>query len=270
MVGGLARVNLPISNWVAFVLLVLVAVLLHRWKWWAAFLGIFLALSLYLNFARSLWLGMVAAVVVEVFLAYWTRLLTPQAMMRLMGIITVLIVAVALSPLVGIENLGGALIERMEDGFHIFRTVSGNWGERLSQMNWVLDYLQKSDWTVWLFGVGTHYRSVTGFFIDLGFPATLMSIGIIGLIALFWLLFVCALSGYRAMKSGVEMNSELVILAGLAVPAQVMLMLIYQQWLIPSVASILSFSSAIALAIPNALQEADVTVSRYIEDSREE
>jgi hypothetical protein len=247
-VGTFARVNLPISNWIAFVLLLLVAQGLMRLRLWHIMLGAFLAITIVLDFARSLWLAMAAAVGVIVLLYFLHgRLSIP----RIYGFIILLLISVGLSlglaSILGFSGLYQAVLARINEGMLFFTTDTGTWGGRqvAAQLAYHIWHLNP------LFGIGTDYYPTVGFYIDLGLPLTLVSIGIIGMILEGSLLVVCSWVGLKAMKKGNHKDSPslLIITMGVVVPAFVAWMLVYQGWLDAYICSILAIASAISVSL---------------------
>lgn len=257
MVGDIARVNLPISNWVAFVLLVLLPLSLLRFRPWQLALGSFLFLTILLNFARSLWLGMGAAFLTELLLLIWTRALRPGAAIRLLLVPLGGLAVLAAAPYVGLEGLSQALLERLNEGVLFYSTDSGTWRDRL--------YVAAAAMQLWesnpVWGVGTAYNLVFGTWIDLGPPMVLVSIGVVGLAIEVFLFAVCVSAGITALRQGLARGSLMLMLIGVALPAEVVLMLVYQQWLTPDCFAILGLASALAVTGHSIIRAAESTTA---------
>jgi hypothetical protein len=243
--GSLARVNLPISNWIAFVILVIFAQLLLRWKWNQVFLATFLCITVLLNFARSLWLGMLGACFVIVWLLYREKVVSRDQMVRLSFFPLIIGGSLLVGSLVGLSDLPGALMGRILEGIFIFETGSGTWSVRLVGLaNAITLWLNN-----WAFGVGLNYWETFGGYLDLGIAIVLLSVGIVGFFVLCWLLYNCWGLAISTLKRGIEIESHDMIIAGVSMAALIILMLVYQQWINPYVTSILGFISGIAVSL---------------------
>ncbi len=246
-VGGLARVNLPISNWIAFTILALVAAILLRFRLWHVFLVAPLSITILINFARSLWLGMAAALLGEIVLLLIVRRLSIVRALALCVLFAVcLSTGVALASYVGLEGLRSAMVERITEGVYFFLEGRGTWASRLD--------VAAAAYELWLteplWGIGTAYHEVFGSWIDLGLPAALVSIGIVGLSVEISLLTICAWVGIGTLKQGVRQGAPIVMVVGIALPAFLILLLVYQQWIDPRYCAILAIASALAAVLP--------------------
>lgn len=246
MVGALARVNLPISDWVAFVLLVLVAASLIRFRSWHLVLAGVLSLTILVNFARSLWMGMSAALIVMVVLLLWTGRLDGKGLVRLGLVPVAVLLGIFIAPFFGLDGISSALMERLNEGLYYITSDAGTWGDRLDVAGAAMDLW----WTDPLWGIGTAYYKAFGTWIDLAYPATLVSIGAVGLVLEMGLLLVCSLAGISTMRQGLERDSVPLVLAGISVPAEVVLILVYQQWMNPRTWAILALASALTIVGP--------------------
>lgn len=244
MVGGLARVNLPVSNWVAFVLLVLFADNLIRSKWTLICLSGILFVTILLNFARSLWLGLFAGFFVEFLYFYRLGLLTSRSLARLAMIPFAIILAVFAADALGIGDLIGAISYRLDEGLFFFKSGSGTWGVRMIDTDMAFKIWGEN----WLWGLGTAYQKVLGRALDMGIAIVLVSMGAIGLLTLCVLLFKSWQVGWNTLKWGLISNSHWALLAGAALIGQVTLMIVYQQWLNPYVAPILGVSGGVCVS----------------------
>ena len=247
MVGALVRVNLPISNWAAFVILLLVASLLIRWRWWVVGLFILLALTVFINFARSLWLSLFVATVLEIVLFSWNGILDFKSGLRIALVPAVGAIALLVAPLVGLESLGDSMIGRIAEGVQFLNGGSGTWGERVDQSAWTWALLDQG---YWLFGVGTDYQTFSGYIIDLGLPSTLLSVGIVGMTVLFGTLTVCFFAGIDSLKEAVRRDDLAAIVVCVGLPAVIIQRLVYQHWLYPESAGILAAALGAALMVP--------------------
>ena len=247
MVGGLVRVNLPVSNWVAFVLLLLMPALLLRWRWWVAGLIIFLLLAVFVNFARSLWISMLVAFALEIGLFFLGGILNLKSALRI-GLVPVMgVLALLLAPLVGLQSLGDSVAGRLAEGAQFFSAGLGTWADRVEQSQWTWDLLDQG---YWLFGVGTDYYSFFGVPVDMGFPQTLLSVGIVGLVVFLGTMIVCFLAGIDGLKQGILRDDLFAVLACVGLPAVIVQRLVYQHWLYPESAGILAAAAAAALMFP--------------------
>ncbi len=242
MVGPLARVNLPISHWVAFALIVLVGMALIRFRLWHLALGGLLSLAILINFARSLWLGLAAALALEALLLCRLGLLRGARALRLAALPAIVGVGIFLAPYVGLGGLTGALSERINEGLYFFTATAGTWSARLDQSQVALAIWQANP----LWGVGTAYYEVVGTWIDMALPAVLLSIGLVGLVAEAWLLVVSSLLGLATARLGAARASASLVIIGVAVPAQVVLMMVYQQLLDSHALAVLAIATAVA------------------------
>jgi O-antigen ligase len=240
-VAGIARVNLAISNWVAFVLLVLLAQTLLQFRWWHLLLGACFLITILLGFARLLWLGIIAAFTMEVFLLWRLGVLRGAKMFRLVLVPFVLALSIGLAQYLGFSEIFGALQEKLTEGIHYYVDKTGTWERRLEVMREAMELWKTNPWL----GIGTAYYKILGVWIDLGLPTVLVSTGIIGLMSILYLFGICLLLGVASARKGVIKNSTLLIVIGVSVPAQVVLMLVYQQWLDPLGFAILGFASAL-------------------------
>ena len=96
-----------------------------------------------------------------------------------------------------------------------------------------------------MFGIGTNYYSVVGEWIDMGFALVLVSSGVVGFLGLVWLFMKSWSFGVKTMRIGLGAGSHIAIVAGAALVGQVVLMVVYQQWLDMQVAPILAFCGGI-------------------------
>ena len=245
--GGLVRVNLPISNWVAFVILVLLAALLVRWRWWVAGLVGVLSVTIFVNLARSLWLSLLIAFVLEVALFLWEGILDLRSAVRIGLLPVVIAVALLLAPLIGLGSLGESMAGRVAEGVQNFSSGSGTWADRMDQNAWTWRILDEGHW---LFGLGTDYQSAAGYMTDMGLPATLLSVGLFGLVIFFAVLIVCIFGGLAGMKEGVRRDDLFAVLLGVALPAVIIQRLVFQHWLYPESAGILAVAAGAALMVP--------------------
>ncbi len=250
VVGGITRVNLAISDWIAFCLLFVLALSLVRFRLWHLVLAGLFTVAMLLTFTRLFWLGLAAAFVVEVVLL----LLTAGA--RLPDLLKLSLAPLALGlVLLGaaqFASLGGllqAVAERVQNGLFHLSTTSGTWAVRLADQNLAM--------TIWaaspLLGVGTVYYPAVGKFLDLGLPSTLVSIGAVGLVIEFLMLLACLLAGIATLREGVRAGSPYLKAIGVSVPALVVLILVYQQWMSARDFAILALASALVLAAPSIL-----------------
>ncbi len=247
VVGGVVRVTLPIYNWIAFVLLVLFAYIVLEWRWSTVLLAAFLFITILLTFFRSLWLAMVCAFAFEAILLVWWRGITLRSLGKLLWLPLAVLLSILITPYVGLENITEAIVGRVSEGIYIFTTASGTWGVRLDDTEAALKIWSEN----WLFGVGTYYYSVFPKWLDLGIAVALLSVGVVGLILSFYLMLTIAWFGLRTLRYGLEQASVPLTLAGMAMPAQVVLMIVYQWWLPPTyVATVLGLGSALAIAAP--------------------
>lgn len=246
MVGGIARVNLPISNWIAFVLLAMLSLSLLRGQLWTLILSGFLSIAILVNFARSLWLGMAGGFAVEVVLLFSLGALLGPRLFRLLLVPLVLGLGFLAAPFVGLDGLTEAVQERLTEGLYFFSTSTGTWGGRLDVGAAAMDLWAREPWL----GVGTAYYSVFGQWIDLGLPALLVSVGIVGLILELVLFATCFFVGIQTLKRGVRYGIDALTIAGVVVPAELILIIVYQAWIDPRAFSILAFASALAIAAP--------------------
>ena len=267
MVGGLVRVNLPISNWVAFVLLLLMAALLLRWRWWVVGLFSLLALAIFINFARSLWLSLLAGFLLEIALFFRAGILDGKSALRIALVPVGGAIALLLAPLFGLETLGDTILGRIAEGMEFFSTGSGTWGNRVDQSQWTWKLLDRGHW---LFGVGTDYETFSGFVIDLGLPATLLSVGIVGLLVFFGALIVCFLAGIDGLKEGIRRDDLLAVLVCVGLPAVIVQRLVYQHWLYPESAGILAAAVGAALMVPYLSEESEEGEALKDHESEEE
>lgn len=251
--GEIARVNLPISNWVAFVLLVLLAQSLLQFRWWHLILGAFLLVTIMLNFARLLWLGIAVAFTVEVLLLWLLGMWRGAKVFRLALVLLVLVLSIGLAPYLGFGKLFDALQARLTEGIEYFVTGTGTWGRRLEVMEAAMELWRANPW----WGVGTNYRKIFATWIDLGLPSVLVSIGVIGLIIIIIFWGICLWSGVTIARQGAVKNSMPLLIIGISVPAQVVFMLVYQQWLDPLGFAILGFASALLATSPQLFSSND-------------
>ena len=258
IVGGLARVNLPISDWVAFVILAVLAYGLIRPRPWHVVLIGFLSFTVLLNFARSLWLGMFAGFLVLMVLLGWLKRLRVKSVLGLTLIPLAALLAVGIAPMVGFQGLHQSLLERIGEGTRYFYENAGTWAARLSVGAAALALWRTNP----LWRIGTAYYSVFGMWIDLGLPAALVSIGLIGLVIEVYLLLVCSLAAIEAARRGGAARSTAAIVLGIVVPAEIVLILVYQQWVAPSSFAILGVASALALVAPGLLFEGQMNSSK--------
>jgi hypothetical protein len=247
VVEGVVRVTLPIYNWIAFVLLVLFAYILLQWRWWAIALAAFLFITIILTFFRSLWLAMACAFALEAFLLVWWRGITLRSLGKLLWLPAAVLLSILITPYVGLENITEAIVGRVSEGLYIFTTASGTWGVRLDDTEAALKIWREN----WLFGVGTYYYSVFPKWLDLGIAVALLSVGVVGLMLSFYLMLTVTWFGLRTLRFGLDEASLPLTLAGIAMPAQVVLMIVYQWWLPPTpVVTVLGLGSALAVAAP--------------------
>ena len=253
IVGGFTRVNLPLSNWVASALLVVFSSILLRFNWKTVLLSGGLFITILLNFARSLWLGLAAGLAVEYFYFYRLQLLTFGAKMRLLFLPVAVLIALYVGNMLGSDDLTQGILARLDEGTYFIAHGSGTWGTRIVGIENALKVWEGS----WLFGIGTNYYSVVGQWIDIGFALVLVASGVVGLLALIWLFIRSWLFGVKTMRKGLNTGSHVAIVAGATLVGQVALMVVYQQWLDVYVAPILAFCGGVCTTL--GIEEEDST-----------
>jgi hypothetical protein len=245
MVGDVARVNLPISDWISFVLLFLFGLSLLRLRWWYLPIAVFLSLAILLNFARSLWLSMLLGMAVEaLILAAHHRVGFGKLLILLSLTPIVFLLSLQVAEHLGFSALPDALQSRVDEGFVSFESGTGTWGTRLDQADVALQ-LWRSD-PIW--GVGTDYLSVTGQWIDLALPMTLVSVGIAGLVATTYLVGTCCLAALSAVSRALSIGRPEGVALAAAVPGYAMWIIVVQAWVDPLAFAILGFASALAMS----------------------
>lgn len=244
LVGDVARVNLPISDWISFVLLILFGVSLLRPRWWYLPIAVFLSIAILLNFARSLWLSMLAGMAVEaLILAVHRRVSVGKVVILLVIIPIVFLLSLQIAAYLGFAALPDALQSRVEEGFVTFESGTGTWGARLDQADLALHLWQNDP--IW--GIGTDYLSVTGQWIDLALPMTLMSIGIAGLVTTSYLAGTCCLAALSTVPRALSIGRLEGVALAAAVPAYTMWIIVVQAWVDPLAFAILGFVSGLAM-----------------------
>jgi len=261
IVEGITRVNLPVSNWIAYVILIALAIQLLKPNLSQGVVIGVLCITILLNFARSLWLGMLAAVFVELVVLMYVGAIKWARVSKIMVLPVSVAIVVIAAPLLGLQGLSDALGGRIEEGIFFFSAGAGTWGVRLAQSAAAYTLWSEN----WLFGIGTAYRSEFGGFIDMGLPSVLVSVGVVGFLAFVWLFGSCWRVGLRAAKLAFRQQSLYPVAIGVSVPALITLMLVYQQWLTPYVASVLGVASAIAAVSPVVCDVGDVRLARQFD-----
>lgn len=256
-VGNIARVNLPSSNWVAWVSLLLFAVVLQRNSSGLLLLMSFLLLTVVINFARSLWIGMILAALAEYLVLRAAGALGGGTLRRAILVPAVLVGGMAAAVAFVFPELVGSVAGRIDEGLTSYAEESGTWGWRVGQGVAALELWRSYP----LLGVGTNYISVFPSFIDFGLPAILVSAGLAGLAALVWLWWVCLKQGGATARHGGGVQDLMTTAIGAGLVGQVVLMAVYQQWVIPYVTAILGVASgaAVAAAVTGSVPEENDT-----------
>ena len=251
MVGGITRVNLAITDWIAFCLLFVLALSLVRFRLWHVLLAGVFTVAILITFTRLLWLGLAVGFVVEVILLLFTGGARLRDLLKLsLAPLGLILVLVGVAQFASLGGLGGAVLDRVQNGLFHLATGSGTWAVRLADQNLAMTIWSSSP----LFGVGTVYYPAVGRWLDLGLPVTLVSIGVVGLAIEFLMLVACLLAGIATLKEGVKMQSPHLKVIGASIPALVVLILVYQQWMNIREFAILALMTAVALNAPSILQ----------------
>ena len=252
IIDGVVRVNLPVTASISFVLLILLSWSMVRPRWWYLPLGAFLLIALLISFARSLWLALIAASAVEVLtMLVLGRLRVSQAL-RVVVAPIMLLLSLLTAPYIGLASLADAIQERGSEGFVLFASGTGTWGTRLDQTDAALRLWASNP--IW--GVGFTYYNTFGAYIDLGLPLTLVSLGLVGLLANAFLVGVCCLAAAYRVRAARGLDTMVV---AAAVPGYVVWIIVYQQWVTPYAFAVLGVASALATIGSVASETAEVT-----------
>lgn len=262
-VAGVVRVNLPISDWIAFALLVLFMLLVFQMKFSYLLLVGYLMVAIFLNFARSLWLAMILAGMFQIVLLTQLRVLSTRRLLQFMTVPIALLISVLIAAYAGFGGLIDALSYRVFEGIYYYSADTGTWAGRIDAQQAAIQVWEGSPWL----GVGTNYYNAFGSFLDLGFAITLLSVGVLGFMLLVYFLVLCVIAGYSAAKRGVAEGSLTAVVIGTSLCAEVVLILVYQQWMTPRCFAILGIASALALAPPRLYQRPVQQTLGQVQDS---
>jgi O-antigen ligase len=206
---------------------------------------------------------MLAACAVMVILVLATGHVRRTSLLRLVVLVIILLAGLRIASFIGLSGLSSAISQRVAEGVYDVTRLAGNWAGRLEQQKAAMALWQSNPWL----GIGTDYYSTFGNWIDLGLPLVLVSVGIVGLVIDFALFFGCFLTGILVLRQGIKKDSVPLLVVGAVLPAQVVLMLVYQQWLDPRGFAILGFVSALAVVSPGIFRDsgkAEVALSSGI------
>jgi hypothetical protein len=243
-VGDLARVNLPISNWISFVFLVLLIFIIFKFKVWYLPLAGFLSIAIIINFARSLWLSLLLGFVFAIIMFQFLKLINTKLTLRLILIPSLVYVGLSLAPVFGLPNLTDALFGRINEGIDNVISTSGTFESRM-------DYSSQAVQLWWennpLFGLG--FSETTSFAVDVAYSRILLTMGLVGLLLDIALLSISLFFGIASARRGAITHNQFLIIAGVSGSALVVLIFVYQAWLVVYALSILGFASGITEAI---------------------
>jgi hypothetical protein len=244
--GGITRVDLPVIELISYTLLGLIAASLLKFRAWYAYVAAFLLSAVVVNFARSLWLALAIAIVVEVWLLVRSGHVSLARLRKLTPVLVLVVLAVVAVALSGRVGLTSVLTQRIADGFAMVAQDTGTWGNRFTVAQKAMELWSTNP----LWGVGQGYYKVIGDSPDLGYAETLVTIGVVGLGVDLALLGVCAVYGARLVTRSNLVRSPHAVLAGVVLAADVVLQVIDQEWIYSRAFVVLAVAAALAFALP--------------------
>ena len=245
MIGPIARVNIPIGNWVAFMFVSLSALFLVKKNITLIPVLGFLLVPILITYFRSLWLAIAISIFLQSLILKREHSFDVGKFLKITGsIVLVGIFVYYLLPLVGGKEIWSEFSDRLIRGTMDIRSSTGTFGSRI---NTIITGL-----AIWIeepiFGQG--YGIVADgsmpYLVDVGFVYILAMFGIIGLILNLFLFGSHIFAGIACANRAQRLGKQKAVIAGIILAGITVCFFIYQQWFSPYSTSILGIASAFA------------------------
>ena len=249
MIGRIARVNLPIVDMITFFLLIMVFYQLYLKKIKKDFLSVLFIIPVFINYARTMWLGLIFALL---FLLYLLNIVRKKKISRLIFSIFLVFLIIFNSlfifSLFFHKNVVNEIINRVLMTGPEVKYQLGSFGSRLISIDKGINQWRTNIW----FGLGPFSIEDLNqtWLVDIGIFFPLVCIGLIGVGLQLSIIISSFFLGIKSnIRENISINIPLNVIFGFSLSAYVVQYFIAQTIFLPHIFSTLGLLSGLTIVL---------------------